>query len=184
MLLFTASDVRAQETVLVKDSQGQCTIVVPAKQETDLREVTDDLAYHLEKMSGASIPIVSDPGDARGVPIYIGAKPDGINLPVDLADESRFWPDGYLIMADGEKVILAAPRIEGIRNAVYGLLEDHLGCHWFAPGEIGEHIPNSTTVKLNLAGGPSDSHAGVITNLGSRTGQCVKDGGLSRIWVA
>lgn len=153
MLLFTASDVRAQETVLVKDSQGQCTIVVPAKEETVLREAAEDLAYHLEKMSGASIPIVSDPDDARGVPIYIGAKPDGINLPVDLADESRFWHDGYLIMADGEQVILAAPRTEGIQNAVYGLLEDHLGCHWFAPGEIGEHIPNSTTVKLNLAGG-------------------------------
>ena len=50
MLLFTASDVRAQETVLVKDSQGQCTIVVPAKEETVLREAAEDLAYHLEYM--------------------------------------------------------------------------------------------------------------------------------------
>ena len=153
LLICIGSAVQAQETVLVKDSQALCTIVVPAKQETALREVTDDLAYHLEKMSGASIPIVSDPDAVRGVPIYVGAMPDRINPPVDLAYESRFWPDGYLIMADGEKVILAAPRIEGIRNAVYGLLEDHLGCHWFLPGEMGEHIPISSTVKLNLEGG-------------------------------
>ena len=153
LLIGTASAGPARETVLVEGGQGRCTIVVPVEEETALREVAEDLVYHLEKMSGASIAIVSDPDAARGVPIYIGARPDGIDLPLDLADESRFWPDGYLIVADGEKVVLAAPRIEGIRNAVYGLLEDHLGCHWFMPGEIGEHIPSSTTVKLNLEGG-------------------------------
>jgi hypothetical protein len=37
----------------------------------------------------------------------------------------------------------AAPRYGGrsVFGAVYGLLEDHLGCHWFTPGKIGECIP-------------------------------------------
>ncbi len=155
LLIGTSSALQAQETVLVEDGQGRCTIVVPAteKEKASLEPAAEDLAYHLQKMSGASIPIVSDPDAVQGVPIYIGVKPEGISLPVDLADQSKFWPDGYLIVADGEKVILAAPRIEGVRNAVYGLLEDHLGCHWFAPGKIGEHIPKRSTVKLNLPRG-------------------------------
>ena len=148
-----AASAPAPETVLVEDGEGRCTIVVPVEADATLRAAAEDLAYHLERMSGASIPIVSDPSAAKGVPIYIGIPPKGIQLPVDLADESRFWPDGYLIVADGREVVLAAPRIEGLRNAVYGLLEDHLGCHWFTPGKIGEHIPARSTVKLKVERG-------------------------------
>ena len=153
VLISRSTPVEARDTVLVKNGEGRSTIVVPAKEEETLRAAAEDLVYHLEKMSGARIPIVSDPALLKGVPIYIGVRPEGIQLPVDLADESRFWPDGYLIVADGEKVILAAPRVEGIRNAVYGLLEDYLGCHWFVPGKIGEHIPSSSTAKLRLVKG-------------------------------
>ena len=141
------------ETLLIENGAGACTIIVAAQEDESVRTAAEDLVYHLEKMSGARIPIVSDPSAVKGIPIYIGTPPKGIELPVDLADKTRFWPDGYLIVADGEQVILAAPRIDGVRNAVYGLLEDHLGCHWFAPGKIGEHIPTRATVKLSLAGG-------------------------------
>jgi len=44
----------------------------------------------------------------------------------------------------------SSPHRKGLRNAVYGLLEDHLGCHWFTIGEIGEYIPQRATVKLDI----------------------------------
>ncbi len=47
-------------------------------------------------------------------------------------------------------MVLLAARPEGVRNGVYGLLEDYLGCHWFTPGEIGESIPSRTTVEVEL----------------------------------
>ena len=160
LLYCLIAPAQANETVLVEDGRGRCTIIIPVEEPGStprggrtIKAAAEDLVYHLEKMSGARIPIVSDPSTAQGVPIYIGVIPEGIELPVDLADESKFWPDGYLILADGKRVILAAPRIDGVSNAVYGLLEDYLGCHWFIPGTIGEHIPKRSTVKLNVEGG-------------------------------
>lgn len=153
-LAFAGSvQAKPMETVLVKDGKGCSTIVLPAKEDAVIRQAAEDLVYHFKKMSGATIPIVNYPALASGVPIYIGVTPDGAKLPVDLTDEAKFRPDGYLIFADGSKVILTAPRVEGVRNAVYGLLEDYLGCHWFAMGEIGEHIPGRSTVKLSIDGG-------------------------------
>ena len=35
---------------------------------------------------------------------------------------------------------------------MYGLLEDYLGCHWFAPGDIGVFIPRRRTVELGIPG--------------------------------
>ena len=144
---------QVKETVLIEDGRRRCTIVLAGPDAAALRITAEDLAHHLYRMSGAKVPIVTDPSQAAGVPIYIGTLPDGLTVPVDLGDQSMFWPDGYLLMADGKQVILAAPRTEGVRNAVYGLLEDHLGCHWFTPGRIGEHIPARPTVKLGLEKG-------------------------------
>ena len=150
----------ARETVLVEAGEARATIVLPASAPAftprggrTMDAAASDLAYHIEAMSGARLEIVDDPTRVKGVPIYIGVVPDGFRLPVDLRDESIFWPDGYLIVADGEQVILTAPRPEGVSNSVYGLLEDHLGCHWFTPGRIGEHIPQRPSVTLNVEGG-------------------------------
>ena len=138
------------ETVLIENGEGRCTIVIAEDADPGLHEAARDMAYHLEKMSGASIPVVNDMSESEGIPIYIGTPPEGTGLPVDIKNESLFWPDGYLLVADGERVILAAPRTDGVRSAVYGLLEDHLGCHWFSPRTIGEHIPKRATVKLSI----------------------------------
>ena len=144
---------QVQKTVLVESGERRCTIVLAGPDADALRTTAEDLAYHFKRMSGATVPIVTDQSQAVGVPIHIGTPPKGLKLPVDLADQSMFWPDGYLLVADGKRVVLAAPRTEGVRNAVYGLLEDHLGCHWFTPGRIGEHIPDRSTVKLSLGEG-------------------------------
>ncbi|MAE62719.1 MAG: hypothetical protein CMJ18_00480, partial [Phycisphaeraceae bacterium] len=150
----------ATPTVLVDGGRGRCKIVVPdehsewtERERATIRTAAEDLAWHLEVMSGAKIPVVSDPSTVEGIPIHVGSLPEGARLPVDPNDESIFFPDGYLIAADVEKVILHAPRAEGVSNAVYGLLEDHLGCHWFIPGRIGAHIPKRSTVKLKIDGG-------------------------------
>ena len=141
---------------LVRDGRGQCTIVVPGE-DGSIIDAAEDLQYHLRKMSGAEVPVVHDASDVQGVGIYIDTKPLDANVLGRLIDRTMIWPDGYVIeileFGDTSGVFLSSPRSEGVRNAVYGLLEDHLGCHWFTPGEIGEHIPQRATVTLEIPGG-------------------------------
>ena len=141
---------------LIRDGRSDCTIVVP--QENGLIiEAARDLQYHLQKMSGADVPLVHDGSHVQGVGIYVDTKPMEAHVPGRLIDRKMLWPDGYVIetldFADRSGVFLSSPRPEGIRNAVYGLLEDHLGCHWFTPGTLGEHIPRRATVTLEIPGG-------------------------------
>ena len=148
----------AWSVILVQDGQARCTIVVP-REDSVVKEAAEDLQYHLRKMSGAKVPIVHDPGEvdpARGIGIYIDTKPLNIHVPGRLVDRTMIWPDGYVIEIietdDHSGVFLSSSIPEGLRNAVYGLLEDHLGCHWYTPGTIGEHIPRRRTVTLEIPG--------------------------------
>jgi len=58
--------------------------------------------------------------------------------------------DAYHLRTTGGNVVIEANAPDGLRNGVYGLLTDHLGCHWFMPGELGEEIgiPADRTARL------------------------------------
>ncbi len=146
----------AQSVTLIENGQARCTIVVPLE-EKRITEVAEDLRYHLGKMSGAHVLIVNDPTQVKGVGIYIDTKPPNVHVPGRFFSREGLWPDGYVIEViefDGKTgVFLSSPCPEGVAHAVYGLLEDYLGCHWFTPGEIGEHIPQRRTVTLHIPSG-------------------------------
>ncbi len=64
-----------------------------------------------------------------------------IALRVDAGQE---WahPDAYHLFTNAEgDVVIEAGHVDGLRNGIYGLLTDHLDCHWFMPGGVGEEIP-------------------------------------------
>ena len=145
----------ASGVTLIEDGKAQCTIIVPREDQATI-QAAEDLRYHLHKMSGAEVPVVHDASNVQGIGIYIDTKPLDVNVPGRIIDRKMLWPDGYVIevleFGDTSGVFLSSPKVEGVKNAVYGLLEDHLGCHWFTPGEIGEHIPQRRTVTLDIPG--------------------------------
>jgi hypothetical protein len=137
-------------TTLVRNGAAQCVIVVPAGKQPIIQPAAEDLQYHLRKMSGAEIPIVKGAAPADTTAILLGVAPAGTSAELSAEQVKATWPDGYFIAGSGREVVLLAARPEGVRNAVYGLLENYLGCHWFTPGEIGESIPSRTTVEAEL----------------------------------
>ena len=155
-MVFTGTP--ASSLVLIEDGRARCIIVVPREDEGVL-EAAVDLQDHLRKMSGAHVPLVHDPNkvDAdQDVGIYIDAPPLEAPGRGRMIDREALWPDGYVIEVvefDGRTCLfLSSPRSEGLSHAVYGLLEDYLGCHWFTPGEIGVYIPRRRTVELDIPG--------------------------------
>jgi hypothetical protein len=150
---LSAAKIQAETTsvtTLVRNGAAQCVIVVPAGKQPIIQPAAEDLQYHLRKMSGAEIPIVEGAAPPDTTAIFLGVAPAGTNAELSPEQITATWPDGYFIAGNGREVVLLAARPEGIRNAVYGLLEDYLGCRWFTPGEIGESIPSRATVEVQL----------------------------------
>ena len=135
-----------------------------------LRAVSD-LQRCIKLQSGAELPIAAA-GDT--------ASP-AIRLKDDSSHSLRQkWehPDGYALTTESNgDVQVAAETLEGLRQGIYGLLTDHLDCHWFQPGKIGEEIivPADRTVrlpKLKEEGVPAFFSAGGVSWGSARDWDC------------
>jgi len=107
--------------------QEQSTLTLPQR---DLLNALDDLRHAIWLQTDAVLPF--------------GATADGpaiILRTADLGPAAEGLQDAYrLRTAAGGNIVIEANTPDGLRNGVYGLLTDHLDCHWFMPGELGEEI--------------------------------------------
>jgi len=158
----------AAPLVLVKDGKPVSRIVIPSQAIESQRRAAEELQYHIEKMSGARLEVASAdqaPRDAREALILVGQSPLVAELGVEtgkldyetvvirtvgnrliLAGE-----DGLALRFAGGKVMDGAEgrdRRNGTLHAVYGFLQDQLGCRWIWPGESGEVIPLRKTIEV------------------------------------
>lgn len=115
-----------------------------------------DLNYHLEKMSGASLPVVllTADGKIKGPAIILGQLAAKLGAKPTKTSPSK---DGFRLLTKGAHVLIGGESDRAVRHGVYELLQ-RLGCEWVMPGEIGEIIPRRTTVKtpaIDVAQAPS-----------------------------
>jgi hypothetical protein len=144
------------ELLLVEQGEARCSIVVGESAKDQAAEAAADLQHYLERISGATVPIVNAADQAKGIKILVGqaaagaaAKGMGIELPTGMTH--RFDEEGYVIAANNDVVILAGNETEpyeGTYYAVNAFLED-FGCRWYMPDAFGEVIPKleNMTVK-------------------------------------
>ncbi|MDO8587514.1 MAG: DUF4838 domain-containing protein [Armatimonadota bacterium] len=102
-------------------------------------EVIGDLQRVVKLQSGAEMPVKTK---AEGPAIILRKA--------DLGAAAKGLYDAYRLRTEGRNVIIESPTPLGLRNGIYGLLTDHLGCHWFQPNALGEEvpIPKDKTVRL------------------------------------
>jgi hypothetical protein len=157
----------SEPIVLVKDGKAKSVIVLPDKTNVMEEFAAKELQYHLERMSGAKVPIVHETAlPTKGVSrIFIGqtafAKKKGIHVK-DLP------PSGYIVKTnDRDLFLIGRDRIRmpekymhywmwdywranwmGSLFAVYDLLEKEFGILWLWPGKLGESIPKRKTIVL------------------------------------
>ena len=110
--------------------------------EAELAEAVADLRRCVQLMTGATLPVVAAVPAGAGPAVRIRRIP----APAD-------WPhvDAYRLRTEGEDVVIEATTPDGLRNGVYGLLTDHLDCHWFMPKGMGEELPARPDKSLSLA---------------------------------
>ncbi|MDQ1257725.1 MAG: hypothetical protein QG656_2331 [Candidatus Hydrogenedentes bacterium] len=133
------------ELTLATEGAAAYHIVVPAHAATAERKAAEDLAQWLEAMTGAKFPIVNDaePSAANEIAIGNTNRLTSVPLPVTPAE---LGAEGYVIGVQGQTLYLLGGHGRGIVNAVYALLEEDLGCRWYA-GES-SRIPKRPTLTF------------------------------------
>jgi len=104
----------------------------------ELSAAIDDLRRCIKLQSGAELPVAA------------AVTGPAIRLRLNPGFTAKGLQDAYRLKTAGKDVIIEAGNTDGLRNGIYGLLTDHLGCRWYAPRELGEEIPvpKDRTVRL------------------------------------
>jgi len=144
-----AAHAQAGELVLAENGKSAYRIVLAEDASPSTRHGAEELQVFLEQMTGANLPIILDQQPQGPKEIVLGDGPRLKSMGVDI-DVKSLGHEGYVIRTVGQHVVIVGGALRGNMYGVYGFLEDHLGCRWFAPGV--SRIPKTT----RLAVGPID----------------------------
>ena len=115
------------DVVLVRDGRPAARVLVPADASATVCSAIDTLRYYLQEISGAILPLSHDAtGPGPRIFVEAGGSADG---DLDLESLGR---DGFRIRTTGRDLVLTARSGDGLRNAVYTLLETYLGCRKYS----------------------------------------------------
>jgi hypothetical protein len=135
---------QADLTIAGKGAGGY-RIVIAAEAPPSERYAAEELRQYLQKMSGASLAIVTDSEPVQSREILLGDNSHlrGLKKKIDFTALGR---EGFVLRTDGDKLIIAGGKPRGTLYGVYALLEEKLGVRWFTP-EL-ESVPKRDRVKV------------------------------------
>jgi len=132
----------------------ELTLWANGEPEAKARAAAEDLQKYIEKISGATLPIVSDAAlkDLGGAVIYVGESEKTKTLPLKIPRgvTNDFKEEGYTLYARGNTLALVgndAGPYHGTEYAVVELLT-RLGCRWYMPTTYGEYLPAMKTIAI------------------------------------
>ena len=135
----------AQEVYLTRAAQPQA-VIVDGGTPDGCRSASEELQAYVELMSGARLEIVAEAASDRPN-VFVGG-PGAFERLGQSPDQLRLGREGFVVRTAGSDLVLVGGRHIATLYAVYDFLEDDLGCHWFWPGDVGEVVPNSPTIRL------------------------------------
>ncbi len=131
--------------VLAEAGKSDYQIVVGMEAAPSEVYAASELQRFLKEISLVNIPIVSDQVPFSGKEILVGNNSHLKHLDIT-TDWDVLGDEGYSIKTSGDCLILAGGKKRGTLYAVYGFLEDILGCRWFTPDV--SHIPHLDRVEV------------------------------------
>jgi len=133
VISLTAGATTAAALVLAENGTSAYRIVLPTDPSPSTQHAAEELQTFLAEITGAKLPVVSDAEPPAGQEILLGNNARLAKLGVKI-DFAALGKEGYVIRTVGGRLVIAGGEPRGTLYGVYGLLEDHLGCRWFAPG--------------------------------------------------
>ena len=153
---------------LVRDGKPSATIVLGTEPTRSAQLAAAELQYHVEKITGAKLPVVSDTAAVEGTRILVGeSKATGV-LGLHSKD---FKHQEYLVRCHPGLIVLLGRdqndrskldyadadtfpdsfSEQGTCYAVYDFLEKLCDVRWYLPTELGLVCPKAKTLELKAA---------------------------------
>ena len=142
----TAAPTFSYDTSLITENGiAKAHIVLADNADTTEQYAAEELAYHIQKVSGAEVT-VTNTASADSLPIVIGTPttvpeletlfPDDLAWLRTLSEESpeggvrRYGEDGFAIRVHDGKLYIFGAVSRGALNGVYDFIEENLGVLW------------------------------------------------------
>ncbi len=134
VLLMSLGACNKKGIVLAENGSSVYQIVIDENQGDAVHFAAETLQNYLEKISGIKIPLVEGKTkDTAKKNIFVGTRD------ID--------PNGILLKAEGDDLLIAGGSDEAVKNAVYVFLEKYMHCDWYAPDA--EKVPERKTISLD-----------------------------------
>lgn len=132
------------EFALTRDGQPAVTIVIAAEPTAAATFGAQELQWHVQKITGAQLPIAHDTEPVTGPRILVG--PSAATTRPDL-DVQQFADQEYLIrFLDHDLVLLG--KDEATSYAVHDFLERFCNVRWYGPGDSQMVFPETDTLVV------------------------------------
>lgn len=159
------------EVILVRDGQPAATIVLARTPTRAARFAALELQHHVQALTGARLPLVSEGEPVAGTPILVGDSAPA--RAVGFAPAALVFEE-YEVRVAGGALLLAGRDLadfgtdlvydldnlsacqgwpgfwdeHGTLHAVYHFLERQCGVRWFNPTETGTWLPQTPTLRV------------------------------------
>ena len=121
------------ELLLASEGKALYNIVLPKQATPQEEKAAADLALWFMEMTGAEFKVLHEGPDYKTVWPAISIGRTALAADVGLAAQAPDLEDeGYAIHVVDGNLYLRGGKTRGIINAVYALLEEDLGCRWYA----------------------------------------------------
>jgi hypothetical protein len=130
---------------IVADGKSNYSIVIPDEPIPAETTAAEELALHVEQISGARLPIVSESEFSDDLGIFLGPTRRLTELGVE-PDWEELGDEGYYLRTIDRQLIIAGGRPRGTLYGVYDVLQEQWGCRWYTFDT--SYIPNSKSLPL------------------------------------
>ena len=155
------------DVAIVSEGSARAAIVIADRPTPTERLAAEELRWHLERMSGASLPIASAAAEGMAA-VYLGRAAAAVNVKADDLTLEHYrvvtGPNWVAIAGrDGSRSERVSDPLSlsvvqpGTLFGVYHLLDNVLGVRWLWPGEEGTFVPKRQAIAippLNVTDGP------------------------------
>ena len=135
------------ELTITENNKANYSILLSKKPTTQDQKAAEDLKTWLEKMTGATIQIVTESKNSKTSDQVISIGQTQLFKKSKLtASAENLKDEGYGIDQKDNALFIWGGRTRGVINGVYALLEEDLGCRWYS-NEC-NMIPSIGTLKF------------------------------------
>jgi hypothetical protein len=129
--------------VLVQDGKASSSIVVSQAATKGEMEAAEEIQHYLKRITQAHIPVLTSIRDSSQFAILVGSVNESFRLVT-----SPLEREGYIIRTSHVGLHIVGADDDGLFFAVCTFLEKYCDVHWFWPGELGEVVPETSTLTI------------------------------------